>query len=168
MMSRCSALQCGSVKPVRLADPTLSEGDLAALARAAKFVGSSKHKREPLRFGQQQFTGHRGDATTCDGDAGFLPEHAKYVRNWMARGIRAGLVAGDLRTIWAVADTGWIFTGRATSEEPERVYHGYPLLPGSPGAQLIYDRFKRWVEQHPKARHQNDLKTCADRYGLRP
>ncbi len=85
----------------------------------------------------------------------------------MARGIKVGLISRGGGAIWAIADSGWIFQGRVTDSATGE-YHGYPLLPGSPGANLIYDRFKLWVGLHPKPRHLGALQRCADLYQLKP
>lgn len=125
-----------------------------------------------MAFNLQPFTGERGDATLCDSHAGLKPEEMKYIRSWMARGIQAGLIGSQVEQgvpslIWAVADTGWIFEARLTNAG-QSVYHGYPVLPGNPVAQFIYDRFRSWVLQHTKARHQAALQACREWYGFRP
>lgn len=152
-------------KLARLANPPPAESELASLASRAKYLGSPKHKLNPHAFDLGDFAGQRGDATLCDRDAYFTREHSRYIPNWMERGIKAGLVSGDGSRIWAVADTGWIFEGRVTIGFE---YHGFPLMPGDPSAEIVYDRFKQWVECHPKQRHRNAVSNCASLYGFKP
>lgn len=156
-------------KPPHLADSAPGEMQLAALANAATYKGSSKHKSNPLQFGLEPCSQMRGDATTCDGDAGFSPQEMQYVRNWMTRGIKAGLVSDGAppRALWAVADSGWIFVARLTNATTAE-YHGYPLLPGTPGAELIYHRFKEWVASHRQFRNSAALQDCKAIYGIKP
>ena len=146
------------------------EGSLAQLAKRAKYCGSAKHKEHPHLFGLgSSGSASAGDATLCDRDSGFRPEDRNYVGSWMSRGIKAGLVSefweeGAPKMIWALSDDGWIYEARITNQAvPE--YHGWPLLAGDPFVALVYDRFRRWVDRHPKSRNESALKRCGLRYG---
>ena len=124
----------------RLRMPLPPDDWLLAPADRATFEGYSKHKLHPQAFGLPPFTGHREDATYCDGHAHFAPADMQRLPALLRRGIIAGLVGhndaqGDPTLIWMVYDNGWIYEGRLTI--PGRVlYHGYPVL-----------RRKQWHEQ---------------------
>ena len=63
-------------------------------------------------------------------------------------------------------DNGWIFEGRITNSTQFQ-YHGYPVLPDKPIARMVYDRFRDWVERHPKKRNQDALAKCEGLYGFK-
>jgi len=158
-------------KALRLMSPPPSEDQLAQLARKASYQGCPKHKEHPQQFGLPLYNQSHGDSTLCDRDAGFGPGDLQYVRSWLGRGIKAGLVGDSWeseapRAIWAVGDNGWIFEGRITNSTQFR-YDGYPVLPDRPMARMVYDRFRDWFERHPKSRNQDALAKCAGLYGLK-
>ncbi len=151
--------------------PAPSEGQLAQLAKKASYQGSPKHKGNPPQFGLPLYNQPRSDETLCDKHAGFGPSDLQYVRSWLERGIKAGLVGDSWeseapRVLWAVGDNGWIFEGRITNSTQFQ-YHGYPVLPDKPIARMVYDRFRDWVERHPKKRNQDALAKCEGLYGFK-
>ena len=84
------------------------------MSNSVTYKGSPKHKKHPRRYGLSPFNGRRGDATLCDGCAGFLPSQMSSISAMIRRGLQAGLIGDGHRIIWAVADNGWIFEGRQT------------------------------------------------------
>ncbi len=100
--------------------------ELAALADAVIYQGSSKHKLRPSLYGLPPYRGDRGDATLCDRDAGFEPSDMPQIPSMIRRGIEAGLVDQGWRIFWAVADDGSMFEFRLTNATQSE-YHGYPL-----------------------------------------
>ena len=79
--------------------PAPSQRLIGELVESVNYEGSSKHKREPHRYGLPPFQGPRGDATLCDSHADFQPEHMVMIPQMIRRGIRAGLIGSENRVI---------------------------------------------------------------------
>src|SRR5690349_14843845 len=94
----------GGRKLIEQPDPQL----IKKLLETARYQGSPKHKRNPGAFRLPAYNGIRGDASLCDGHAGFTKENMEDLPRLLERGIKAGLI-GDRLTLWTVADSGWIF-----------------------------------------------------------
>ncbi len=133
-----------------------NERNLHALQARLTFEPYSKHKWVPRTFKLEPYNGERRDCTYCDFDAGFTVENIPAIAEWMAAGIRAGLISartdnGDPAFIWAVGNDGWIYEGRPTSPGSGK-YHGYPLIPWHPNGPSILDRYERAA---PDAEREN-------------
>lgn len=138
--------------------------DRIALLRATvTYRGSPKHKRTPAAFGLPAFRGDRGDATLCDEHANFGPSDMASIQAMIDRGLRAGLIGTNL---WAVADDGWIFEARVTNSV-QAEYHGYPVRPAEPIAELIYRRFRAWADAQGNAADKLAADNCAALYRFR-
>ena len=138
---------------------------IANMSNSVTYKGSPKHKRHPHLYGLPPVSGPRGDATLCDGHAGFSPLQMSVISAMILRGLRAGLIGyGNL--IWTVADDGWIFEGRQTNVATNE-YHGYPLRPSEAIAELVYRRFSAWAKDHGTIQDQLAAKACKNRYGFR-
>ena len=135
------------------------------LRRNITYQGSSKHKQHPHLYGLTSFQGDRGDATLCDRDANFQPSDLNSIPQMIQRGLRAGLV-GESGVIWAVADNGWIYEARITNVEKTE-YHGYPVLATEPIAEVVYGRFKEWVQRHGNQSARRAVQQCKMLYGFR-
>jgi hypothetical protein len=107
--------------------------------------------------------GRRPNDTYCDAHAQFKPSDAVYVRTWLERGVRAGLLGkytddhGNPTPIWAISDSGWIFEARITLAVTS-VYHGYPVLQNDATALAVLARFSDWVH----ANDATDLQVCLE------
>ncbi len=151
----------------RALDPAPDPQALEQLSQAARYGGSAKHKAAPQAFGLPPYTKPRGDSTLCDTHAGFTKEHIGDIPRLLRRGIRAGLVAASTRLIWTISDEGWIFEGRITNVD-QREYHGYPLRPSEPIAEVVYRRFLAWAQANGDAADLQAAANCRDLYGFRP
>jgi hypothetical protein len=137
------------------------------LLQKAHYVGSPKHKKNPIAFGLGPFSGERGDRTLCDEHAGFTPSRMADVPAMLRRGIEAGLI-GKGEMLWAVCDSGWIYEARITNRDQSE-YHGYPVRPLETIARKVFDRFEEWASSDP-VRQQvltTTLENCRNRYGFR-
>ena len=146
--------------------PAPSQDLIRELVDAVVYEGSSKHKREPHRYGLTPFQGRRGDATLCDVHADFQPEHMAMIPQLIRRGIRAGLIGMGSRTIWTVANDGWIFEARLTNAETS-TYHGYPVRPEEAIADVVFRRYSGWAVAHGAQQDRHAMVFCRDKYGLR-
>ena len=81
------------------------------------------------------------------------------------RGIRAGLIGATQRVIWTVADNGWIYEGRKTNADRSE-FHGYPVRESEPIAELVYQRFVAWVDEHGDSSARHAAMSCRQRYGF--
>jgi tetratricopeptide (TPR) repeat protein len=138
---------------------------LLPLLASATYVGSPKHKAQPHLFGLPAFQGRRGDASLCDEDAGFLPQHMSYIPELLKLGVLAGLV-GARNMIWAIDDRGWIFECRLSNPQ-QREYHGYPVRRSEPIAAPIYPRFASWAETQGTDENKRTANRCKTRYGFK-
>jgi hypothetical protein len=138
----------------------VSHERIAELRETVNYKGSAKHKRNPAAFGLGPFRGDRGDATLCDEHANFQPIKMAAVPQMIDRGLRAGLIGTNL---WAVADDGWIFEARLTNTVQSE-YHGYPVRPAEAIAELVYQRFRVWVDVHGNAVDRQAAENCAALY----
>lgn len=138
---------------------------IAVLLQNLKYRGSSKHKLHPHLFDLEPFRGDRGDATLCDRDADFRPEDLGTINGMIERGLRAGLV-GHSDVIWTIADNGWIYEARLTNVV-QTEYHGYPVLPREPIAEIVYRRFAEWAQQNGGQAACLAAENCKSRYGFR-
>ena len=138
---------------------------IAQLRQNITYQGSSKHKQNPLLYGLPLFQGNRGDATLCDRDANFQPANLNSIPRMIQRGLQAGLV-GENGIIWAVADNGWIYEARITNVGKTE-YHGYPVRSTEPIAELVYGRFREWVEGHGNQSAHQAVQHCKTLYGFR-
>ena len=138
---------------------------IAQLRRNITYQGSSKHKQYPHLYDLPPFQGDRGDATLCDRDASFRPADLNSIPQMIQRGLRAGLV-GENGIIWAVADNGWIYEARITNVERTE-YHGYPVRNTEPIAEMVYGRFKEWVQGHGNQSARQAVQQCKMLYGFR-
>ena len=137
---------------------------IAQLRKNITYQGSSKHKQNPHLYGLMPFQGNRGDATLCDRDANFQPADLESVPEMIQRGLRAGLV-GENGIIWAVADNGWIYEARITNVGTTE-YHGYPVRTTEPIAEMVYGRFKDWVQARGNQSARQAVQQCKTRYGF--
>lgn len=142
-----------------------SQDDIARLRENVSYEGSSKHKQNPSLYGLEPFRGHRGDATLCDRDANFQPEDYGQVSKMIQRGLQAGLI-GENNIIWAVADNGWIYEARVTNID-QLQYHGYPVRDTESIAELVYQRFTEWAEQHGDQVSRQAAQSCKTLYGFK-
>ena len=138
---------------------------IARLRRDITYQGSSKHKKNPHRYGLTPFRGSRGDATLCDRDANFQPAHLNTIPQMIERGLEARLV-GENGIIWAVADNGWIYEARITNVG-QTEYHGYPVRSTEPIAEMVYKRFKEWVNAYGNQMAHQAVEQCKTLYGFR-
>lgn len=81
------------------------------------------------------------------------------------RALQAGLV-GENGIVWAVADNGWIYEARITNVGQSE-YHGYPVRSTEPIAEMVYNRFRDWVEVHGNQMARQAVQQCRTRYGFR-
>ncbi len=146
-----------------MANPT--EDYIAQLQQNIRYEGSSKHKLNPHLYGLTSFLGTRGDATLCDRDANFNEKDFRSIRGMIHRGLDAGLV-GENGVIWAVADNGWIYEGRITNVSKTE-YHGYPIRSTEPIAEIVYQRFSKWAQDHGNGLAREAVQKCKTRYGFR-
>ena len=151
----------------RRLDPDPDPVMIGTLSRAARYGGSSKHKRNPAAFGLPPVNGARGDATLCDEHAGFTPDMMHMIPRLLQRGINAGLVGQAGRILWTVGDDGWIYEARITNTE-QHEYHGYPVRPAEPIAELVHRRFAVWAGQHGEDQDRAAERRCRDLYGFAP
>ena len=135
------------------------------LQRNITYQGNSKHKQHPHRYGLPPFQGDRGDATLCDRDANFQPEDMASIPAMIQRGIESRLV-GENGLIWAVADNGWIYEARITNVVRTE-YHGYPVRNSEAIAELVYNRFREWVEGNGDELARQAVQRCKALYGFR-
>jgi len=133
---------------------------IAELRKTVNYKGSPKHKRNPVAFGLEPFRGDRGDATLCDEHANFQPINMASIPEMIDRGLRASLIGTNL---WAVADDGWIFEARLTNAI-QAEYHGYPVRPTEAIAELVYLRFRAWVDADGNAADRQAAENCAALY----
>lgn len=137
------------------------------LLQNAHYVGSPKHKKNPIAFGLGPFSGKRGDRTLCDEHAGFTPSQMAIVPKMLHQGIEAGLI-GKGEMLWAMCNSGWIYEARITNRDRSE-YHGYPVRPSEAIARKVFDRFEEWVLSD-LVRQQTlstTLENCRNRYGFR-
>ena len=138
---------------------------IESLLEAVTYAPSSKHKRNPHLYGLPPFDGPRGDATLCDEHASFQPAQMREIPSLVQRGIRAGLLGATQRVIWTVADNGWIYEGRQTNADTSE-FHGYPVRESEPIAELVYQRFVAWVDEHGDSSARHAAMSCRQRYGF--
>ncbi len=138
---------------------------LERLESAVNYAGSSKHKRHPHLYNLPPFKGKRGDATLCDGHAGFQPEDMRSIPSLVRRGIRAGLVSEEGRIIWAVANDGWMFEFRQTNAMQSE-YHGYPLRRTEAIAEPVFRRFAQWAQEQGTQIDHDAAESCQRKYGF--
>lgn len=143
--------------------PAPGDEVLGRLMDSVNYRGSEKHKRDPLAFDLELSPGvKKGDATLCDGHAGFTPAKIRTIPRLVRRGLRAGLVGyGNL--IWTVGDDGWIFEGRPTNVVTSE-YHGYPVLEWEAIARLVYKRFSEWARTSGSIQDRILAEKCRIRY----
>lgn len=130
-----------------------------------RYVGSSKHKANPHRFGLPPFLGERGDASLCDALAGFRPQDMEHIPRLLERSIEAGLL-GKSQMIWTIGDNGWIYECRKTNPA-QAEYHGYPVRASEPIAKLLFLRFKSWADQYGTNEDKQAAIRCRALYGFR-
>ncbi len=150
--------------------PTPDRFVLAGLAARASYVGISKHKASPARFGLPPYSGPYGDETLCDEHAGFEPRDIAKVPGLMVRGIAAGLIGrverqGIPTILWTVSDHGWIFEIRMTNSG-QAEYHGYPVRPSEAIAEQVLKRFAAWPEAQGTEADRRAAWNCRALYGI--
>lgn len=97
------------------------------LERAARYVGSGHHKRNPADYGLPR-TNPRPTKSLCDLERAIPLEEARLL---VVAGIRWGLVSeirkdGFPKYIWSVSERGEVFESK-TDANGTGEYHGYPL-----------------------------------------
>lgn len=97
------------------------------LEKAARYVGSGHHKRNPADYGLPR-TNPRPTKSLCDLERVVLLDEAKSL---VASGIRWGLFSeirkdGFPKFIWSVSERGEVFEAK-TDANGTGEYHGYPL-----------------------------------------
>lgn len=97
------------------------------LGKAARYVGSGHHKRNPADYGLPR-TNPRPTKSLCDLERVVLLDEAKSL---VANGIRWGLFSkiredGFPKFIWSVSEYGEVFEAK-TDANGTGEYHGYPL-----------------------------------------
>lgn len=97
------------------------------LEKAARYVGSGHHKRNPADYGLPR-TNPRPTKSLCDLERVIPLEEAKSL---VVAGIRCGLVSeirkdGFPKYIWSVSERGEVFEAK-TDANGTGEYHGYPL-----------------------------------------
>lgn len=105
----------------------MSEQVKQSLEKAARYVGSGHHKRNPADYGLPR-TNPRPTKSLCDLERVIPLEEAKSL---VATGIRSGLVSeirqdGFPKYIWSVSERGEVFEAK-TDANGTGEYHGYPL-----------------------------------------
>jgi hypothetical protein len=155
----------------RKLDPEPDPALLQRLWETARYVGISKHKESPRRFGFAPYTKPRGDETLCDQHAGFVPEQMGSIPRLLRRGIQAGLIAESPDRpppiVWCVGDDGWIFEARITNAE-QAEYHGYPVRPTEAIAEPVYRRYAAWADVHGAREDREAASRCQDLYEFKP
>jgi len=97
------------------------------LEKAARYVGSGHHKRNPADYGLPR-TNPRPTKSLCDLERAVLLDEAKSL---VVDGIRWGLFSeiredGFPKFIWSVSEHGEVFEAK-TDANGTGEYHGYPL-----------------------------------------
>ena len=105
----------------------VSEQVKQRLEKAARYVGSGHHKRNPADYGLPR-TNPRPTKSLCDLERVIPLEEAKSL---VVAGIRLGLVSeirqnGFPKYIWSVSERGEVFEAK-TDANGTGEYHGYPL-----------------------------------------
>ena len=155
---------------------SIEQRQVAPVAGTAKSVdrefAGGRHVRAEFETQAQSapiqpapFDGPRGDATLCDEHASFQPAQMREIPSLVQRGIRAGLIGATQRVIWTVADNGWIYEGRQTNADTSE-FHGYPVRESEPIAELVYQRFVAWVDEHGDSSARHAAMSCRQRYGF--
>lgn len=97
------------------------------LAKAARYIGSGHHKRNPADYGLPR-TNPRPTKSLCDLERVVPLDEAKSL---VADGIRWGLFSeiredGFPKFVWSVSERGEVFEAK-TDANGTGEYHGYPL-----------------------------------------
>lgn len=156
--------------PVRMSENNkrkiagVEEAEQARLLRTIKYEGHSKHKRNPHRFGLEPFRGIRSDETFCDETAGFEPEDMGQTTILLHRAVRSGMMGRQM--LWGVAASGWIFEFRPTNIAQDS-FHGYPMLPSDPFAELVWRAFTTWADVSGTQDDKLSAQACKRFYGFR-
>lgn len=146
----------------RRIDPP-GDAELKRMFEVVRYEGSSKHKRNPHLFGLPAFRGLRADETFCDETAGVRPDQMGEAVELLQQAVTAGLVGREM--LWAVAETGWIFEFQVTNAD-QASYHGYPVLPSDPMAEVVCKTFSGWADEKGSEAQRRAAYACRIFYGI--
>jgi hypothetical protein len=113
---------------------------LKQLAERLLYGGNPEHKRNPGDFGLTPPSGARIGKMLCD-EVGIF--HRQEALELLRSGVAAGLISercvnGWPRNIWALRK-GRVLEAQLEQSETG-IYHGYPLQPEDPFAELVLQR----------------------------
>ncbi|MBD5557867.1 MAG: hypothetical protein HDQ92_04810 [Desulfovibrio sp.] len=113
-----------------------------ALANEVKYVGSSKHKRNPGNFHLDPPATKGENAMTCDVDGGLT--EPRVAQDLLQRAFRMGMVDERIQKgkwpchVWGVWQ-GIVFEGKWSGNDK---YHGYPLEKDDPLRERILEEWE--------------------------
>lgn len=121
-----------ALDPVRLAD----------LSNSVAYGGNPEHKRNPGDFGLKPPGMPRQGKSLCDSANLFLRADALRL---LREGIAKGLISAQERNgwpqnVWAVTESG-VPVEAMLENQNQGTYHGYPMLPGDPLADMVLARW---------------------------
>lgn len=134
-----------STNPKRRLHPSPARQRLKEIASGVPYGGHPHHKRSPGDFGLTPPAAPRPNKSLCDGVSIF--QRAEATRH-LVEGIRRGTISPDAdqgfpRHVWSLTEEGQVLEARCDDFEAGQ-YHGYPLEPSDPMADLVT---RRWNEQ---------------------
>ena len=130
--------------PKRRLHPAPPSERLQELMSTVQYGGHPHHKRSPGDFGLTPPASPRPNKSLCDGVAIF---ERSIAAGHLVSGLRRGAVSADVeqgfpRHIWSMTADGRVLEARCDDHVQGR-YHGYPLEPDDPMADLVIERWNK-------------------------
>lgn len=133
--------------PKRRLHPSPLRERLEELEQSVSYGGHPHHKRSPGDFGLTPPASPRPNKSLCDGVGIFQRAEAT---QHLLEGIKRGAISADAdqgfpRHIWSLTEDGRVLEARCDNFAIGQ-YHGYPLEPSDPMAELVIQRWKKMDE----------------------